>query len=446
MTHITQPLDVSVFGPVKNKHRSQVHHWHSDNPGKVLNKVSLITEVARPAFEAVLSKRETVIKAFEKTGIFPFNPAAANREKLKTGTLFQQGDSSDVDDPVTVDLLVDVVPATAEGAPTDNCDEISVIESVQLSQYEADLDEAVQRSIDDQGREREENILSQPQPPPGPGPKYSAQDEPPPPSCPLLTVEPVAPTPDSNYNSSTPSSGPPTSQASSGIAALPEVARASAPVSSQVQADLGFREDSLPVKRQKLERYQLLMLEPEQLAHFEELFAKGKRFEITNYLWLSWLPLKLAAIGTEQEAFDLVLQERIPKNLDKRTTKRKVKKPMGSARIDPQSEEYKQIFLENKEAEEKKEEKKKENLKKKEQREILKNMKKEKTAEDEKGRKKQTGGSSDLPPPSVPAVPAPAPVPAPAATPARKRGRPKRNLAEDQSDQSLAGVFAKKKR
>ena len=36
---------------------------------------------------------------------------------------------------------------------------------------------------------------------------------------------------------------------------------------------------------------------------------------------------------------------------------------MGSARIDPQSEEYKQIFLENKEAEEKKEEAKKANLK-----------------------------------------------------------------------------------
>ena len=108
-----------------------------------------------------------------------------------------------------------------------------------------------------------------------------------------------------------------------------------------------------------------MMLEPEQLAHFEELFAKGRRFEITNYLWVGWLSFKLAAIGTEQEAFDLVLQERIPKNLAKRTTKRKVKKPMGPARIDPQSEEYRQIFLENKEEEEKKEEAKKANLKKK---------------------------------------------------------------------------------
>ena len=38
---------------------------------------------------------------------------------------------------------------------------------------------------------------------------------------------------------------------------------------------------------------------------------------------------------------------------------------MGPARIDPQSEEYRQIFLENKEEEEKKEEAKKANLKKK---------------------------------------------------------------------------------
>ena len=141
----------------------------------------MITDVARPAFETALSKTETVIKAFEKTGIFPFNPAAANREKLKAGTIFQQEDSNVVDDPVTVDLLVDVVPAPAEETSTGLCDEISVIESVQLRQYEADLDEAAQRSLEDRSRETEENILSQPgcshwpdsQPLPGPGPQYS---------------------------------------------------------------------------------------------------------------------------------------------------------------------------------------------------------------------------------------------------------------------------------
>ena len=139
---------------------------------------------------------------------------------------FQQGDSSDVDDPVTVDLLVDVVPAPAEETSSGLCDEISVIESVQLSQYEADINEAVQRSIEDQSRA--ENILSQPGCSHWPvslpplGPQSSAQGGPPSPS-------------------STPSSGPPPGQASSGIAALPEVTSATVPVSSQVQA--GIRQD-----------------------------------------------------------------------------------------------------------------------------------------------------------------------------------------------------------
>ena len=57
---------------------------------------------------------------------------------------------------------------------------------------------------------------------------------------------------------------------------------------------------------------------------------------------------------------------------------------------------------------------------------------------------------SDLPSPPVPEDPAPpqppAPVPVTAATPARKRGRPRKHLPEEQSDQSLADVFAKKKR
>ena len=161
--------------------------------------------------------------------------------------------------------------------------------------------------------------------------------------------------------------------------------------------DLSFREDSLPVKREKLERYQLFMLEPEQSVHFEDLFKKGYRFEINHYLWLSWLPLKLVAIGSEQEAFDHTLQDKLPKNLAKRTTKRKVKQPVGSARIDPQSQEYKEIFRETKEAEEKKKEMKNKTN-------VLKNIKKEEIAEQKKGRKRECDDAQD--PPS--AVPTPA--------------------------------------
>ena len=63
---------------------------------------------------------------------------------------------------------------------------------------------------------------------------------------------------------------------------------------------------------------------------------------------------------------------------------------------------------------------------------ILKNIKKEKIAEQKKGRRRECDDAQD-PPSAVP-------------TPAKKRGRPKKSLAEDTSEQSLADVFTKKKR
>ena len=64
-----------------------------------------------------------------------------------------------------------------------------------------------------------------------------------------------------------------------------------------------------------------------------------------------------------------------------------------------------------------------------------------------KGEKRKREDGSDLPQVEAPVV-APAGVSVPAQTPARKRGRPKKNLPDDQLDQSksLDDMFAKKKR
>ena len=64
-----------------------------------------------------------------------------------------------------------------------------------------------------------------------------------------------------------------------------------------------------------------------------------------------------------------------------------------------------------------------------------------------KGEKRKCKDGSDLPQVVAPVV-APAGVSVPAQTPARKRGRPKKNLPDDQLDQSksLDDMFAKKKR
>ena len=66
-----------------------------------------------PAFEATLSRKETIRKGFEMTGIFPFNPEAANRKKLIPGTIFQQQLPADIaPETVTTDLFLDVITDT----------------------------------------------------------------------------------------------------------------------------------------------------------------------------------------------------------------------------------------------------------------------------------------------------------------------------------------------
>ena len=281
----------------------------------------MISEVARPAFETALSRRETITKAFEMTGIFPFNPAAVDQRKLKAGEIFQHNQNTSEETVVLRESVVSVAQASAP--PEDSVllasgeEEGAVVDLATdpaSDQFEADMEEAVVRSLMDKSRQSETDILSQP-------------------GC-------------SHW------SAPLTSQ----VAAAPVTEAGGG-------SDLNFREDSLSVKKQKLQRYETIMLEPEQIAHFEDLFKKGRRFDVKNYLWLSWLPLKLAAVGNEQEAFDFVLQERTPANVPKRTTKRKVSQPTGAARINPQSEEYKTIFRERIESEKRKEETKKANLK-----------------------------------------------------------------------------------
>ena len=50
----------------------------------------MISEVARPAFESAFSRRETTIKVFQMSGIFPFNLEAPDKNKLKPGEIFKR--------------------------------------------------------------------------------------------------------------------------------------------------------------------------------------------------------------------------------------------------------------------------------------------------------------------------------------------------------------------
>ena len=118
-------LDVNIFSPVKSKIRAKNHKWHSEHPGKPLNKRTLISEVVRPAFEEVLKRKETVTNAFRMTGLYPFNPLAANRSKLKPGESYQTLDVTEPDDNV-YDVVVNVATA-------DIPEDVIVMDAVPLS-------------------------------------------------------------------------------------------------------------------------------------------------------------------------------------------------------------------------------------------------------------------------------------------------------------------------
>ena len=123
-------------------------------------------------------------------------------------------------------------------------------------------------------------------------------------------------------------------------------------------------------KIRQLEKFEIVFLQPDQVQEFREVFEAGVRYECSASLYLSWLPLKLDSMETEQEVLDRFFTDKTPSNLQKKQTARKVRKPEGSARFDPLSmerhgmEEWKEIWEDQDQAKKEKEEKKKEEKRK----------------------------------------------------------------------------------
>ena len=129
-------IDVKIFGPVKTSLRALVHRWYADNTGKVMNKTSMIRDVARPAFEAALSRTETIKKGFQMTGIYPFDPSAANRDKLKAGNIFQSSSTSTQSTTEGAEVLAEMITSPVEDIPPPN----SVLLASAMSNCPADAD------------------------------------------------------------------------------------------------------------------------------------------------------------------------------------------------------------------------------------------------------------------------------------------------------------------
>ena len=91
-THESQPLDTTVFGPLKRNWQSVCHQYMQSNPGKIVTKYQ---------FSALLNKAwmltmtpSNICAGFRKCGVYLFNSNAIDCGLMSSSTVDDGGDSS----------------------------------------------------------------------------------------------------------------------------------------------------------------------------------------------------------------------------------------------------------------------------------------------------------------------------------------------------------------
>ena len=79
-SHITQPLDVGFYGPLKQAWKKAAVEYSSNNIGKSVTKQTF-SRVFKGAWENTV-KASTIINSFRTAGIFPVDFSAIRQEKL----------------------------------------------------------------------------------------------------------------------------------------------------------------------------------------------------------------------------------------------------------------------------------------------------------------------------------------------------------------------------
>ena len=69
-THKCQPLDCSLFKPLKENWKQECHKFYSKNPGQVINKLNFNAIFQKAWLKSVTPEN---VAGFRKTGVYPFN-------------------------------------------------------------------------------------------------------------------------------------------------------------------------------------------------------------------------------------------------------------------------------------------------------------------------------------------------------------------------------------
>ena len=72
-SHVVQPLDVTVYGPLKKAWARQIKYFHDTQPGRHITDMD-IGKLFSKAYNIVFRNQEIIRNGFEATGIYPYNP------------------------------------------------------------------------------------------------------------------------------------------------------------------------------------------------------------------------------------------------------------------------------------------------------------------------------------------------------------------------------------
>ena len=102
-SHITQPLDVGFFSPLKGAWSKSVMVYNSENPGAPVSKYCF-ARVFRIAYLKVV-KPETIVNAFKHAGIYPPNRKAIDERKLYPSQVYHRKETEEAYKPVAAKKL-----------------------------------------------------------------------------------------------------------------------------------------------------------------------------------------------------------------------------------------------------------------------------------------------------------------------------------------------------
>ena len=107
-THVSQPLDISFFRPLKSYWSNACHEYIQKNPGRIITKYQFSPLFSDAWYKAI--KPANIIGGFRGVGIYPFNSAAI--------TIPETPPSSSTSDPEPVAVAEDVTSPEPSGATT----------------------------------------------------------------------------------------------------------------------------------------------------------------------------------------------------------------------------------------------------------------------------------------------------------------------------------------